>query len=176
MLYGEKVGLRAVERSDLGTLLQWRNQPEYRRFFREYRELNMEDQNRWFESKVMADEHTRMFSIERLEIGELIGVCGLCYINWLDRSADFSIYIGKDDLYIDKKYALDAARVMIEYGFNELNLHRLWAEIYGIDEKKKELFSALGFVHEATHKATHWTEGQWVDSWYYRLLYEEVQG
>ncbi|NBK93792.1 N-acetyltransferase [bacterium 1XD21-13] len=170
MLIGKYTGLRALEISDLEKLLEWRNQPEYRRFFREYRELNSENQKRWFEAKVMNDEHTRMFSIVNKETGELIGACGLCYIDWINQSADFSIYIGKEKLYIDEKYAVDAAKIMIKYGFEELNLHRLWTEIYEIDEKKKKMFKVLGFEHEATHKETHWTEGKWVDSWFYRLI------
>lgn len=173
MLKGETVGLRAIEESDLDTLLRWRNQPEYRQFFREYRELGMENQRRWFEGKVLGDEHTRMFSVVDLGTGDLLGACGLCYIDWPNQCADFSIYIGKDHVYIDDKYAIDAARIMIDYGFRELNLHRLWAEIYETDEKKKKMFAKLGFQHEATHRSTHWTGGRWVDSWYYRLLREE---
>lgn len=175
MLKGKIVGLRAVECDDLKTLLKWRNQPEYRKYFREYRELNMENQKRWFESKVLNDEHTRMFSIVELRTGELIGACGLCYIDWPNRCADFSIYIGKDNMYIDDKYAIDAGKVMIKYGFEELNLHRLWTEIYDIDEHKKKMFAELGFEQEAVHKSTHWTEGRWVDSWYYRLLEKDVR-
>ncbi len=173
MLRGNKVGLRAIESTDLSILLEWRNQPEFRKYFREYRELNMESQKRWFETKVQGDEHTRMFSIVEIESSELIGACGLCYIDWPNRCADFSIYIGKNKLYIDDVYAVDAGRVLIDYGFKELNLYRLWSEIYEIDEKKKELFERLGFAKEAIHKSTHWTEGRWVDSWYYRLLFED---
>lgn len=39
MLTGKRTGLRAIEQQDLNQLLEWRNQPEYRRYFREYREL-----------------------------------------------------------------------------------------------------------------------------------------
>ena len=88
MLKGKITGLRAVERTDLPRLLEWRNQPEYRIFFREYRELGIENQERWYISKVLEDEHTRMFSIVESETGELIGACGLCYIDWLNRCAD----------------------------------------------------------------------------------------
>lgn len=172
MLMGQITGLRAIEEADLPQLLEWRNQPEYRRFFREYRELGMENQKRWFESRVLSDEHTRMFSIIELSTKELIGACGLCYIDWPNRCSDFSIYIGKDRIYIDDQYAIDAGRLMIDYGFQELNLHRLWSEIYEIDEKKKKMFDRLGFEHEATHQSTHWTNGRWVDSWYYRLINE----
>ena len=173
MLKGDMVGLRAIEESDLELMLKWRNKPEYRKYFREYRELNMTSQRDWFLKKVIGDEHTKMFAIVELITGQLIGACGLCYIDWQNRCADFSIYIGKDDLYIDGVYAIDAARILIQYGFEELNLHRLWSEIFEIDDKKKEMFDKLGFTMEAVHKATHWTEGRWVDSVYYRLLDSE---
>lgn len=100
MLKGEYVGLRSVEKNDLPILLEWRNQPEYRQFFREYRELNLENQNRWFDIKVMEDSSTIMFTIIDLQNGEILGACGLCYIDWINRNADFSIYIGKDNIYI----------------------------------------------------------------------------
>ena len=173
MLYGKLIGLRAIERNDLDELLVWRNQPTFRRFFREYRELNMDNQVQWFERNVLSDEHTRMFSIVTLDTGELIGACGLCYIDWQNRCADFSIYIGKDNIYIDDYYAIDASEIMMSYGFNELNLHRLWTEIYDIDEKKQKMYKKLGFTLEATHLSTHWTEGRWVNSIYYRLLDSE---
>lgn len=170
MLRGVYIGLRAIEKSDLPQLLAWRNKPEFRLFFREYRELNAENQNRWFEKYVMSDPNTQMFAIVDLNTGELFGACGLCYIDWVNRNADFSIYIGKDSLYIDEKYAIDAGNIMEKYGFEELNLHRLWAEIYSIDEKKKSFFSKLGFLQEGVFKETHWTHGEWVDSIYFAKI------
>lgn len=170
MLKGDQVGLRAIERADLPALMEYRNRPHMRRFFREYRELGAEHQNAWFEKLVLGDPATRMFAIEELKTGRLLGACGLCYIDFINRSADFSIYIGADDLYIDDKFAPDAARVMIRYGFDELNLHRLWTEIYEIDEAKAAFFKTLGFHLDGRHRQTHWTEGRWVDSLYWGLL------
>ncbi len=167
MLKGTVTGLRAIEKYDLSQLLEWRNKPNFRLFFREYRELNSENQLKWFEKYILNDLNTRMFAIIELETMELIGACGLCYIDWINRNADFSIYIGKDDLYIDEIFAIDAAKVMEKYGFDELNLHRLWAEIYSIDEKKIKFFNQLQFKKEGHFNETHWTKGQWVDSIYF---------
>lgn len=170
MLKGEYTVLRAIEKADLNQLLEWRNQPEFRKYFREYRELNSYNQDKWFESKVINDKSTVMFAIEDISSGELLGACGLCYIDWINRNADFSIYIGKNNLYIDDLYAIDASRIMMNYAFNELNLHKLWSEIYSIDDKKKNMFNVLGFDFEGCHKETHWTEGRWVDSNYYGFV------
>lgn len=173
MLKGSHVGLRAVEREDLETLLHWRNIPEFRKYFREYRELSKENQNNWYEKSVINDRHTIMFSIEELSTGRLLGACGLCYIDWVNRSADFSIYIGVDHLYIDSKYADDAAKLMISYGFGELGLHRLWSEIYDFDALKKEFFERLGFTLDGVHRETHWSDGRWCNSLFYALLVHE---
>lgn len=170
MLKGDIVGLRAIEQGDLDQLLAWRNRPEYRRYFREYRELNSGQQQRWYDTVVNGDSATRMFSIVELANSRLLGACGLCYINWVDRNADFSLYIGADDLYIDERFALDAARVLIRYGFDELNLHRLWSEIYDFDHPKQDLFDQLGFSLDGRHRQTHWSEGGWHDSLFYSLL------
>ena len=59
---------------------------------------------------------------------------------------------------------------MIKYAFDELNIHRLWAEIYDIDGKKKEMFKTLGFQLEGNHRQTHWTSGGWCNSLFYSLL------
>ena len=170
MLKGKLTGLRAIERADLPSLLAWRNMPEFRRFFREYRELNGEQHARWFETAVCGDPKTLMFSIVRIDTGALLGAAGLCYVNWVDRNADFSIYIGADGRYVDGTYAPDAAKTLIAYAFGELGLHRLWTEIYSIDAKKRKLFTDLGFSIDGVHRQTHWTDGRWVDSIYFSLL------
>ena len=50
MIKGKKVGLRAVEKEDLILLRDWRNLTDFRKHFREVRELSLTDQEEWFES------------------------------------------------------------------------------------------------------------------------------
>jgi RimJ/RimL family protein N-acetyltransferase len=173
MLKGKYVSLRAVEKDDLSHLLEWRNKPEYRKYFREFRELSMAQQHSWYENIVLKDQKTIMFSIVDLKSRRLLGACGLCYINWVDRNADLSIYIGADNLYIDDKYAPDSATTAMKYAFDELGLHRLWAEVYDIDKRKIKFFEALGFKLDGCHRETHWTDGEWCNSLFYSLLQEE---
>ena len=174
MLAGDHIELRAVVRNDLTQLLEWRNRPEFRRYFREYRELNMDHQIKWFETVVQSDPSVRMFSIVNRSDGSLIGACGLCYIDWINRNADISIYIGVNDLYIDDLFAPDALSVLVRYGFDELELHRVWTEIYDFDKAKIRLLEGFGFRLDGRHRETHWTEGSWHDSLYFGLLASEV--
>ena len=170
MITGRLTALRAIEERDLGQLLAWRNRPELRRYFREYRELNSTQQRAWFDAKVNGDAATRMFAIEEGSTGRLLGACGLCYIDWVNRTADFSIYIGADEIYIDEQWAPDAAISLLRYGFDELGLNRLWSEIYAFDVPKTAFFERLGFQLDGRHRQTHWAQGAWHDSLYFSLL------
>ncbi len=170
MILGKHVGLRALEKDDLPKLMQWRNNPEMRKFFRETDEINAFNQLKWFESVVAKNSIHKMFAIVKSDTNELMGACGLCYIDWVNRSADFSIYLGYDNLYIDDTFAIEAAQLMRDYGFDVLNLHRLWAEIYSIDHAKKSFFDTLSFTLDGTFRETYWNEGKWHDSLFYSLL------
>ena len=64
----------------------------------------------------------------------------------------------------------------MKYAFEELNLHRLWTELYDFDERKIAMFRSLGFREEGRHKETHYTEGAWCDSVFYGILRKEVVG
>ncbi len=173
MISGYLTALRAIEEADLPQLMTWRNRPELRRYFREFREISSTQQRQWFDTKVNGDPCTRMFaivSVDHTKEERLFGACGLCYIDWINRTADFSIYIGADNLYIDANLAPDAAVTLLTYGFDELGLNRLWSEIYDFDLPKDLLLRELGFTLDGRHRQTHWAEGAWHDSLYFSLL------
>ena len=94
MIHGAKVKFRAIERDDLPRLRDWRNSPAIRRRTREFRLLSLVDQERWFES-LHNDRHTIMFDVLD-EKDTLIGVAGLTYIDWKNRRAEVSIYVGDE--------------------------------------------------------------------------------
>jgi len=174
MMKGETVSLHPVELEDLGQLLEWRNNPDFRRYFREYRELNMRQQEAWFEEKVVKDDTTLMFAIRRNKDNLLLGCCGFVYINWVHRHADLSLYIGWKDSYIDDLgYAEESCKQLIEYGFSELSLNKIWTEIYEFDDKKKELYERLGFNVDGVLRQNYWYQGRWWDSFILSLLGHE---
>lgn len=166
MLSGEHVWLRAIERGDLRQLLAWRNEPTLRRFFRQRRELGGEDQIAWFEHTVAGPgrSDTLMFAIEERAGGELVGACGLCYVEWVDRTAELSLYIGKDLVYVDDRLAPDAGRVLMAHAFEDLDLYRLWVEVYAYDKRKIGLVQALGFSREGTLREHRFHDGTRHDS------------
>lgn len=174
MINGSKVFLKAIEIEDLETLKTWRNLPEYRKYFREYREINSVMQRNWFEHLVCDNSHTIMFSIFDVSTKQLIGCCGLCYIHWIHRHADLSLYIGKNEAYIDDDgYAKEACELLFLYAFNELNLHKIWTEIYEFDQKKNTLFRSLGFQQDGLLREHYFYDGKWWDSRILSLLHSD---
>jgi RimJ/RimL family protein N-acetyltransferase len=174
MIKGSKVQLLAVEREHLKQLLEWRNNTDFRRYFREYRELSMSHQERWYEEKVLKDPTTEMFSICRISDGRLIGCCGLVYINWIAKHADLSLYIGWNDAYIDDQgYAEESCRLLLCYAFEELGLNKVWLEIYVFDEKKKKLYDKLGFKVDGILRENCFHAGEFRDSYVLSILARE---
>lgn len=177
MIKGEKVGLRALEREDLKYLRDWRNKEDFRRNFREVRELSLTDQEKWFESIQNTKHINFMFTIVDLESNEPIGAAGLLYINWINRSADFSFYIGKDDIYInDKDASLEAVNLLIKYGFNNLNLNKIWMELYEFDTKKIDIFTKkFNFKQDGLLRENCFEDGKYWDSYLISLLSKDFK-
>ena len=142
MIKGKKVGLRAVEKEDLPFLRDWRNIPEFRKHFREVRELSLTDQEAWLDHLQNTKHINYMFIIVDLDTQKPIGAAGLLYINWIIRSADFSFYIGDDNKYIGNDgIAKEATQLLIDYGFKNLNLNKIWMELYEFDSEKIDFFT-----------------------------------
>jgi hypothetical protein len=166
-----------VEREDLLLLRNWRNISDFRKNFREVRELNMDDQEKWFERIVKNSKNDFMFIIERLDDQKSIGVCGLVYTNWVIRSADFSFYIGDEAKYIDNDgYAEEAACLLLDYGFNSLNMHKIWMELYDFDERKINFFmEKFKFKKDGLLRDNCFEAGKYYNSHIYSLLESEFK-
>ena len=131
-------------------------------------------QRKWYESKVVNDNNTLMFAIRDNTTDELLGCCGLCYINWIHRNADLSLYIGKDEVYIDDEgIAEESLDLLWNYGFGELGLVKIWTELYEFDEKKLSLYQKMGMKIEGTLRKQYFYDGRWYDSKMLSLLNEE---
>lgn len=170
MLEGELIRLRAVEKKDLKKLRNWRNDPDVKKFTREYRELSIQNQLQWLES-LAKDKNTIMFVVETKK-GKLIGCTGLTYIDWKNRGAEVSIYIG-DKKHKGKGYGTDTLKTLMKYGFEELNLHMLFGEIFEYNKANIRLFEKCGFKKDAVLRHRLYRDGKYWNSLIYSILNEE---
>ena len=173
MITDDVVGLRAIDNADLHYLLRWRNNPEFRKHFREYRELAGPQQAEWYQN-ILKDPHSIIFSIVLLADGNrLIGACGLTYINWVVRHAEISLYIGHNSLYLDEMYAPRAWKLLMTYGFNTIGMNKLWVEAYEFDGRRIALCEKFGFHLDGVLRDNAYYDGQWANSHIYSLLAAE---
>ena len=154
-----QVELRAIEPRDLETLLGWRNALRATGTVRQWRHIAYTDHHEWYESVRNDREH-----IMRAVFSDsaLVGVVGLTYVDWVRRRAEASIYIGDADA---RGHGLGYAALaaLLDYGLGEVNLHRVYAEIFAFNAASIKLFESQGFMHD----------GRWHDSYLYGLLQHE---
>ncbi len=170
------IRFRPLEREDLKQLRDWRNDPEIFSRVREYRYLNMENQEAWFNS-LRDDRKTVMFGIvyDGMErVNDFIGVCGLINIDWIGRKAEVSIYIG-DKSYRQKGLGIEILNALAKYAFNECNLNRLWAEVYESNQAGRRLFMKAGYEEEGVLLSHAYKNGRYQNSHIYRMLSDEWQ-
>ncbi|GGH80211.1 hypothetical protein GCM10011379_50750 [Filimonas zeae] len=134
----------------------------------------MLNQENWY-VRTINSANDYMFIIEDLSDSKPLGACGLLYTNWINRSADFSFYIGHQNLYIDNGgLAEDAARTLIQYGFNNLNLNKIWMELYEFDTRKIDFFlDKFGFHKDGMLRENCFEDGRYYNSYIISLLRKE---
>jgi RimJ/RimL family protein N-acetyltransferase len=170
MLTGHKTLLRALTREDLPRLCQFNNAVEVEvagggdpprpqslaRLEAEY-EANI--------SKGGRDGTG--FAIEA--DGDLIGQCALFEFDEVARTCSLGITIG-DPQYWGRGYGTDAVRVLLDYGFRHLNLHRVWLAVNGSNARALGAYHKCGFVEEGRLRSHVWSDGQYVDLVYMGIL------
>jgi RimJ/RimL family protein N-acetyltransferase len=125
ILVGDRVRLRGVRDDDLPTLAKWEMDPGRTATLRNWVVLPSEASAREYIAKWSANQKDDLaFAIETLEDPPLlIGRVELGGARPKDRCAEFGIALGRE--YIGRGYGSDATRVMVDYGFREMGLHRI---------------------------------------------------
>lgn len=169
-----EIALGAIDREDLAQLMIWRNQGDIRWMCREYRLLTMENQEDWYQADC-RDRRTAMFGIWA-DCGEpatgLVGVCGLTNIDFVAGHAEISLYIGLRSVR-RRGIATGVLELLAAYGFGELRLHRLYAEVYAVNVAGQSLFESAGYTEEGVMREHSFVQGKYCDSFMYGLLVEE---
>ncbi|OGC22602.1 hypothetical protein A3J90_06985 [candidate division WOR-1 bacterium RIFOXYC2_FULL_37_10] len=166
-----KTNFRQVEKEDLALLRDWRNEEQLRRLFREYRLLNMLNQMRWFEH-ISISKLDDMFIV--LMDDAPVGICGLTHINWKDRSAEISYYLGKKTNSVtDVALGIGVYDFLKKKCFDEYNLNRLWGEAWAFNQGGIKLALKCGFKQEGVLRQTVFWDGKYWDSVIVSILAEE---
>ena len=109
--------------------------------------------------------------IERGSDGAFLGWCGLTSFNADFRSASLG-YVLAESAW-GHGYATEAARALLAWAFDTLDLNRVQAEADTRNAASARVLEKLGFVHEGTLREDCIVDGDVSDSWVYGLLERE---
>lgn len=170
-LIGERLSLRPLDVQDLERCLRWINDPEILQFLGRRRPMSREMETAWLAAQY-KDERQINFAITLNEGDRHIGNCGLDTLDTANRSACFGILIGEKDAW-SQGYGSEAARLVLGYGFQQLNLHRIELEVFSLNHRAIRAYEKLGFVHEGVKRESYFRNGAFHDTLVMGLLESE---
>ena len=85
-----------------------------------------------------------VFSIVDLKSDELIGRCMLFQIDNINQHAKLGIVIGEKS-YWSKGYGQEAVGLLLDYGFNLLNLHNIMLGVFDYNKAAIKCYKKVGF-------------------------------
>lgn len=128
----------------------------------------------YLESSAKSTEK-RNFNIIELNENKLIGTLGLEHINWIERSAVLGIFIGEKD-FRSNGYGTEAIRLLLEYGFQYLNLHSIRLDLLAINERAHKCYLNCGFKDAGRSREEIFLNGKYYDKLHMDILENEFEG
>lgn len=111
------------------------------------------------------------FGIE-LPDGDFIGTTGLHGFRHVYRSAEFRILIADPD-YVGKGIGTEATWLCVNYGFERLNLHRIWLGVSSLNVRAVKTYERVGFKPEGILRDELYVRGAYCHALRYGMLRQE---
>lgn len=178
MIYGNRIRLRSIERSDLERFVEWMNDPDVIHGLSLYLPLSTIEEERWFEQMLerSAEERPLVIEMRTADDGWLpIGTMGYFGIDWRVRSAELGISIG-DKSQWNQGYGTEALRLWLKHGFETLNLNRIFLRVFEFNQRAIKVYEKIGFVHEGHQRQGMYQDGGYVDVLMMSVLRSEWEG
>ncbi len=128
---------------------------------REHMENNLEDSPNSFR-----------FCIRSLKDDVLIGSMDIWVHSWTQAEGWIGISIGERD-YWGKGYGTDAMRLIVQYGFIELNLRRISLGVHAYNERAVKSYEKVGFTLEGRMRGEGFRDGVHFDGVWMGVFREE---
>jgi len=160
---GETIDLVAGNSKWVPLVCKWQNDPKVRRYARNMWPVTIEEIKKWFEPS--PDRHMKefvVFTIYHKRDKRPIGSVGFGRINWVSRNANIFATIGEPE-YWGKGIAIEANKLLIKYGFTELNFHKIYAGVFTPNKRSLRAAEKLGFEKEAILKEEMYVDGEYHD-------------
>jgi RimJ/RimL family protein N-acetyltransferase len=93
-------------------------------------------------------------------------------VDWRNRSAEAGIFVGVKSLW-GRGHGTDAMNALVGWGFDELNLHRIWLRVFADNPRAVRSYEKVGFRVEGRLRQDRYHRGQYSDTLVMGLLSEE---
>ncbi|MCM3620288.1 GNAT family N-acetyltransferase [Sutcliffiella horikoshii] len=119
------------------------------------------------------DKGLVVFAVIEKESERLIGIINI-KVTLAYKRGELGYWVGRP--YWGKGYGTEAARAVVEYGFNELGLNKVFAGAFADNPGSWRIMEKVGMKHEGTWRQHAKRDGRFVDLAYYGVLREEFEG
>jgi RimJ/RimL family protein N-acetyltransferase len=168
MILGERIRLRRDERSDIANFAAWLNDPEVRRYLSTNMPVSVANEEQWFENMLKLPTAEQPYVIEirksapdqKNETWQSIGNCGFMNLDQTAHSAEVGLFIG-DKSHWNKGYGTEVMRLLLRFGFETLNLNRIFLRVDEGNQGGIRAYEKAGFVHEARLRQAIYRDGEY---------------
>jgi RimJ/RimL family protein N-acetyltransferase len=168
----ERLVLRELDESDAQRMSEIEALPEVSRYSTGNRG-NLSEAAEYIRGILVesAEIPRRTFDFAITLEGHYIGRIGMKRSDAELRAAE--IWYVVDPPYQGKGYATEAARALIGFAFEQLGLHRVWADADPRNPPSLRVMERIGLRREAHHLENVCIRGEWCDSIIYAMLRRE---
>lgn len=171
-LSGKYTILSPMIKDDVETFFEWVNDLQTTKYIMVSTGVpTIDDEYDWFE-KSRKDPSKIIFSILDKKSGKLVGNCSLMKIDHVDRKAELGILLGDKD-YRKEEYGSEAAALLLDYGFNTMNLHSIYLKMFDYMKENIASFKKLGFREVGVLREARFFDGCYCNTIIMDLLNKE---
>ena len=173
VLQGKKVYLKPLNASDAKTYYNQLFNVETRRLTGTKAIFNYEQIVEYIDRK-RGDDSSVILLIGLQETDELIGEIVLQDLDYTNRSANLRVAIDQP-AHQGQGYGTEALRLILDYGFGILQLHRIELNVYDFNERAAHVYEKVGFKVEGRQRDALFYDHKYHDAILMSMLEDEYR-
>ncbi|HSH03060.1 MAG TPA: GNAT family protein [Anaerolineae bacterium] len=173
ILKGERVRLRPLVAADAAVMWAHIDNPVVNRLTGTQGRFTLAQVEAYCAGLAEADDRAD-YGIEIEGAEAYIGEAVLNEIDRVNRVANYRIAI-YEERFFGQGYGTEATRLMLQYAFEFLNLHRVELEVYAFNARAAHVYEKVGFRREGVRREVLLWDGEYYDAIVMGLLKREWQ-
>jgi len=173
VIYGKRIILRRLLEEDWETWYRWICDPQVTAYMNPglgvpSSALEVKEAIRRY---AQSSQDRISFTVTTQE-GHPLGVAQFIHLDLWARKAEFAILVGEAE-YRGKGYGEEITRLMLQFAFNRLNLHKVWLTVDEDNVPGIRCYEKVGFRHDGILRDEIYKNGRYVNRLIMSILAEE---